>query len=881
MSVALPTTLVVLGLLSACRSAATTDTLSPGQVLAGDATLVSNNTKFTLGFFKAPDGAAAGSPDRWYLGIWFTAVPDRTTVWVANGANPVIDADAGSPELTVSGEGDLAVVNQATKSVTWSAHNNTTAAANTSTTTAIAVLLDSGNLVLLDVSNSSAAAPRRTLWQSFDHPTDTLLPSAKLGLNKATGVTTRLVSRRSSATPSPGRYCFEVDPGAPQLVLKLCGDSSSSVSVAYWATGAWNGRYFSNIPELAGDVPNFSLAFVDDATEEYLQYNVTTEATVTRNFVDVTGQNKHQLWLGASKGWLTLYAGPKAPCDVYAACGPFTVCSYTAVELCSCMKGFSMSSPVDWEQGDRTGGCARDAPLNCSAGSSNGSRAPSSTDGFFSMPGIRLPDNGRTLQNVRSSSECSTACLNNCSCTAYSYGGNQGCQVWQDGLLEAKQPQSNGGGDSVSDVGTLYLRLSAREFQTSGGGGTNRGVIIGAVTGACTAALILLVLAIALIIRRRKNTKQNDRGGVAAGGGLTAFSYRELRSATKNFSEKLGQGGFGSVFKGQLRDSTAVAVKRLDGSFQGEKQFRAEVSSIGVIQHVNLVRLVGFCCEGESRFLVYEHMPNRSLDIHLFQRSGGGGGGGVFLDWSTRYQIAVGVARGLSYLHDGCRDRIIHCDVKPENILLGASMLPKIADFGMAKFVGRDFSRVLTTIRGTKGYLAPEWISGTAVTPKVDVYSYGMVLLEIVSGRRNSAAGEEDYRTAGGSENGGDDAGEEEEEEVAFFPMKAARELVKGPGVVSVGNLLDDKLCGDADLVEVERACKVACWCIQDDEADRPTMAEVVQVLEGVLDCDMPPLPRLLATIFGRPHSSTEQQTTSVSDTSTLAPFTSGSGSLN
>jgi len=860
MSVALPTTLVgLLVLLGVCRSAAT-DTLSPGQVLAGDDTIVSNNSKFTLGFFKAPYGAAAGSPDRWYLGIWFTAVPDRTTVWVANGANPITDADDGSPELTVSGDGDLAVMNQATKSVTWSArsaHNTTTAAANT-TTTAIAVLLDSGNLVLLDVSNSSsnssAAAPRRTLWQSFDHLTDTLLPSAKLGLNKATGVSTRLVSKLSSATPSPGRYCFEVDPGAPQLVLKLCG---SSVSVTYWATGAWNGRYFSNIPELAGDVPNFHLAFVDDAREEYLQYNVTTEATVTRNFVDVTGQNKHQVWLGASKGWLTLYAGPKAQCDVYAACGPFAVCSYTAVEVCSCMKGFSVRSPVDWEQGDRAGGCIRDAPLDCT-GSSNGSNAPSSTDGFFSMPSIGLPDNGRTLQNVRSSAECSTACLNNCSCTAYSYGGSQGCLVWQDGLLNAKQQQSNGG-DAVSDVETLYLRLAARELQTSGGGGKKRGVIIGAVTGACTAALILLVLTIALIIRRRKKTK-NDRGG-----GLTAFSYRELRSATKNFSEKLGQGGFGAVFKGQLRDSTAVAVKRLDGSFQGEKQFRAEVSSIGVIQHVNLVRLVGFCCEGERRFLVYEHMPNRSLDIHLFQS---GRGGGVFLDWGTRYQIAVGIARGLSYLHDGCRDRIIHCDVKPENILLDASLLPKIADFGMAKFVGRDFSRVLTTVRGTKGYLAPEWISGTAVTPKVDVYSYGMVLLELVSGRRN-AAGEE-YRTTSG------DAGEEEE--LAFFPMKAARELVKGPGVVSVSSLLDDKLCGDADLVEVERACKVACWCIQDDEADRPTMAEVVQVLEGVLDCDMPPLPRLLATIFGRPHSSTEQQTTTVSDTSTSSgPFTSGS----
>ncbi|XP_039851231.1 G-type lectin S-receptor-like serine/threonine-protein kinase At2g19130 [Panicum virgatum] len=280
----------------------------------------------------------------------------------------------------------------------------------------IPTLLNSWNLVLLDTSNSSAP---RTLWQSFDHPTDTLLPGAKLG-REATGVTRRLVSRKSAATPSPGPYCFEVDPDAPQLVVKLCGSP-----VAYWATGAWNGRYFGNIPELAGNVPSFHLAFVDDAREEYLQFNVTAEATVTRNIVDVDGQNKHQVWIDASQAWLTLYAGPKAPCDVYAACGPFAVCSYaTGLQPCGCMKGFSVRSPVEWEQGDRTGGCVRDAALDCTSGNSTAS----STDGFHSMPGIGLPDRGRGMQNVRSSAECSTACLKNCSCTAYSYGSQ--------GLLE-------------------------------------------------------------------------------------------------------------------------------------------------------------------------------------------------------------------------------------------------------------------------------------------------------------------------------------------------------------------------------------------------------------------------------------------------------------
>ena len=213
-------------------------------------------------------------------------------------------------------------------------------------------------------------------------------------------------------------------------------------------------------------------------------------------------------------------------------------------------------------------------------------------------------------------------------------------------------------------------------------------------------------------------------------------SHADLQRAAKNFSEKLGGGGFGSVFKGCLGDSfTMVAVKRLDGNHQGEKQFRAEVSSIGIIQHINLVKLIGFCCEGDKRLLVYEYMPKHSLDVLLLKKASSD----TVLDWSLRYQIAVGVARGLAYLHTGCRECIIHCDIKPENILLDAAFVPKIADFGMAKVLGREFSHAITTMRGTIGYLAPEWIGGEAVTSKVDVYSYGMVLFELISGRRNSS----------------------------------------------------------------------------------------------------------------------------------------------
>lgn len=301
-----------------------------------------------------------------------------------------------------------------------------------------------------------------------------------------------------------------------------------------------------------------------------------------------------------------------------------------------------------------------------------------------------------------------------------------------------------------------------------------------------------------------------------------------MKHATKSFSIKLGSGGFGSVYKGVLADSTAIAVKVLDGFRQGEKQFRAEVSSIGIIQHVNLVKLIGFCCEGNKRLLVYEYLPYHSLDAHLFQRSA------TFFNWKTRYQVALGVARGLAYLHESCREYIIHCDIKPQNILLDASCTPKIADFGMAKFMQRDFSRALTTMRGTIGYLAPEWLSGVAITTKIDVYSYGMVLFEIISGSRNTS----------------EQCSSSCDDNDVYFPLLVANGILKG----DVQGLVDPKLCGDANLEEVERVCKIACWCIQDKDSDRPAMGEVIQILEGLREVDVPPLPKILQAVAGSPH---------------------------
>jgi hypothetical protein len=481
--------------------------------------------------------------------------------------------------------------------------------------------------------------------------------------------------------------------------------------------------------------------------------------------------------------------------------------------FCNCMRGFSIRSPKDWELDDQTSGCMRNTPLDCVSNKSTGS----STDKFYSIPCVRLPSNAYNIEAATSEDICGTVCLNNCSCTAYSYG-NGGCLVWHNELLNVKQ-QCN----DVIDTGggTLYLRLSAKEVQNQKSGARRTMISI----GLAVSFAILFSLALVLMIWWNKRKRHSFIWNNAQGGnGIVPFRYTDLQHATKNFSEKLGEGGFGPVFKGSLCESTTIAVKRLDGAYQGEKQFRAEVSSIGLVQHINLIKLIGFCSSSNSKLLVYEYMPHRSLDIHLFA------GDAQILNWSTRYQIALGIARGLVYLHESCRDCIIHCDVKPQNILLDESFTPKIADFGMAKLLGRNFSRALTTIRGTIGYLAPEWISGGAITPKVDVYSYGMLLFEIVSGRRNSHI---------------------EHNDDTYFPVQVASKLL----VRDVGGLVDHKLQGDFNLKEAERACKVACWCIQDNETDRPTMGEVVQILEGLIELDIPPMPRLLQAIAGGSHS--------------------------
>ena len=210
-------------------------------------------------------------------------------------------------------------------------------------------------------------------------------------------------------------------------------------------------------------------------------------------------------------------------------------------------------------------------------------------------------------------------------------------------------------------------------------------------------------------------------------------------------------------------------------------------------------------------------MSNGSLGSHLFEK------GSSILAWGTRYSVAIGTAKGLAYLHEDC---IMHFDIKPENILLDADYTPKVADFDLAKLLRQNSSRVLTTMRGTRGYLAPEWFSGKPVTAKVDVYSFGMVLFEIISGGRNMDMADNELSN--------------------YFPALVLNALNNGEEVLT---LVDHQLEGKVNAEELSSACKVACCCIQDNEKDRPTMKQVVHILEGTMDIGIPPIPRFFQSL--------------------------------
>ncbi|KAG6687164.1 hypothetical protein I3842_11G056500 [Carya illinoinensis] len=295
------------------------------------------------------------------------------------------------------------------------------------------------------------------------------------------------------------------------------------------------------------------------------------------------------------------------------------------------------------------------------------------------------------------------------------------------------------------------------------------------------------------------------------------YSYPQIRKMSKNFKNKLGEGGFGTVFKGTLRSGRLVAIKELTKSKANGQDFISEVATIGRIHHVNVVQLIGFCVEGSKRALVYEFMSKGSLNNHIFMSEGS-----ILISYKKMHEIALGVARGIEYLHQGCDIRILHFDIKPHNILLDENLNPKLSDFGLAKsYPIADSIVSLTAARGTFGYMAPEFFYKNigGISYKADVYSFGMLLMEMAGRRKNLNA-------------------DAEHSSQIYFPTWVYDQLHDG----------NDIEMEEYATKEEEEICKlmiiVALWCIQMKPSDRPSMNKVVEMLEGEVESlQLPPKP--------------------------------------
>ncbi|RWR84643.1 cysteine-rich receptor-like protein kinase 2 isoform X2 [Cinnamomum micranthum f. kanehirae] len=429
-------------------------------------------------------------------------------------------------------------------------------------------------------------------------------------------------------------------------------------------------------------------------------------------------------------------------------------------------------------------------------------------------------------------------------CLNVAYGNINGCPP-------------DGGGRSV-DAG-CFLRYSVASFfsdnQTtdlapflsSGSSSNKKAAIIGGVVGGAVFVLLLLLIVVYLV-RRKKTQRTHKRNilGTTELRGPVIYHYKDLKFATKNFSEeyKLGEGGFGDVYKGVLKNGNTVAVKKLmiGESRMAKANFESEVKLISNVHHRNLIRLLGCCNKGPELMLVYEYMANSSLDKFLFGDKRG------ILNWKHRFNIIVGTARGLAYLHDEFHVRIIHRDIKSSNILLDDDFQPKIADFGLARLLPEDQSHLSTKFAGTLGYTAPEYAIHGQLSEKVDTYSYGVVVLEIVSGRKSN-----DVKL----------------EPVTQYLLEWAWKLYESNELMK---LVDERLDpSEYQTEQVKRVMEVALMCTQSSVASRPSMSEIVVLLLSKGEAELKPTRPTFIEATKRVQTDTSTSTASSASNATVS----------
>ncbi|GAU37497.1 hypothetical protein TSUD_275490 [Trifolium subterraneum] len=563
------------------------DTITKSESFFDGSTLISKDGTFELGFFNP-----GNSPNR-YVGIWYKNIPVKTVVWVANRDNPIKD---NSSKLKINREGNLVLLNN-NQSILWSTNATKTASIP------IVHLLNNGNLVLRDDNEIEEDS---FLWQSFDYPGNTLLPGMKIGWDKKTGLNRRVIAWNNWEDPSSGYFSSTTKLTCnPEVVIWKGSDE-------FYRTGPMIGAMSGGVFGLRPN-PLFKFYFVNNTEEVYYMYTLKNNSVISIIVLNQTLLVRQRLtWIPESKTWNDYLNLPQDICDDYNVCGTNGKCNIDGSPICQCLDGFKPKSPEQWNTMDWTQGCVRSGNWTCGV---------KSRDGFLRVAGVKLPDTTNSWINVNMTiDDCKVKCLQNCSCTAYSSlvpnEERKGCSIWFNDLKDLRLSQS--GRD-------LYVRIDASEIDDK----HRRTKLIILAASIIIFAIIVMLFTLSIYTTKikhkeeRKNTPfmEDNNEGEHDDLELPFFNITTISDATNNFSidSKLGEGGFGPVYKGMLQDGQEIAVKRLSrSSGQGLKEFKNEVILCAKLQHRNLVKVIGCCIENDEKMLVYEYMSNTSLDSFLF-----------------------------------------------------------------------------------------------------------------------------------------------------------------------------------------------------------------------------------------------------------------------
>ncbi|KAL3514443.1 hypothetical protein ACH5RR_027160 [Cinchona calisaya] len=759
--------------------------LTKGSSLSTRDVLISTrDAVFTAGFFRVGENSYCFS-------IWFTQPNDgnQTIVWMANRDQPV---NGQHTKFSLQNSGNLELTDAGQISV-WTSGTKSSSPIKLE-------LRDSGNLVLTTSDNQD-------LWQSFDSPTNTLLPDQILTRNSI------LVSSRSRTNHSSSFYKLYF--GSDNVLhIRYEGPDITNVfwpdpTLVIWDAGrlTYNSSKVAVLDSLGHFVSSDELRFNSS------DYGVSLQR---RMVMDEDGNLRVYSLDKASRTWQVTWQQSSEPCNIPGICGANSICSSEpdGVRKCTCVPGYKMKNVTDWSYG-----CKPDFKLSCND--------TTNSSGFIQLLNVQYPGYDLGSFTNYTFKGCKNLCLSYCDCKGFQYKFD-----FVKGYYSCNPKFILFGGYRSNDFqGPMYIRVPTVNLKTVKSSQDlnlqcrNQTVPLNRPYEKktqdwiksylwCTLAVGAFEISclLAYLFKTRKRSGSRTQGYLQVATGFRKFSYSELKKATRNFSEEIGRGGGGVVYKGMLSDNRVAAIKYLKEAIQGEAEFLAEISTIGRLNHMNLIEIWGYCAEGKHRLLVYEYMEHGSLAENLYSDK---------LDWKKRYEIALGTARGLAYLHEECLEWVLHCDVKPQNILLNSEYQPKVADFGLSKLLNRsgidnlNFSK----IRGTRGYMAPEWAFNLPITSKVDVYSYGIVVLELITGRRPT----------GGNSN--DDSNDVEPRRLVSWVKGKMQEADERGSPMPIVKIVDPSMNGDFDMERMEILVNVALQCAEEDVDARPTMRQAVDIL--------------------------------------------------